>query len=107
MRLSSDAPVGHAQFVNQAVGVDVVETIPCGDIRRLIREDRGEIRILAIEVDQIRAEVTLLQQIAGARKVVNPRSGSSAHVSLRLNHWPKGPSVNPGALLISGWCADS
>ncbi len=30
----------------------------------------------------------------------------SAQVSLRVNHWPKGPRLRPGPLSRSGWWTD-
>ena len=68
-----DPPVRHAQLVNQRIGVDVIEAIARRHIRRLIRKDRGQVRILAVEINQVRAEVPLLQQEAAARQVVDPR----------------------------------
>ena len=61
------------EFVDQRVGIDVVEAVACRNVGRLVVEDRGQVRIFAVEVKQVRAEVALLQQEAGARQVIDPR----------------------------------
>src|ERR1039458_3050836 len=71
----SDAPVGDTQFMDQSVGVDVVEAITCRNIGRLVDENRSEVGVFAVEVDQVRTEMTLLQQEAGACKIVDPWTG--------------------------------
>ena len=77
----------------------------CGAI---VGKDRREVRVLAVEIHEVGREAALLEEEAGPGEVRDPRGAAcSAHVSFLLNHWPKGPSVRPGALPTSGWWADS
>ncbi len=97
-----------AEFVDQTVGIDVIEAVACGHIGLGVGEQCGDVGIFAVEVDHIGSELAL----AAAGKNCAPDNrvqtlACSAQVSLRLNHWPQGPSVRPGALSMKGWCADS
>src|ERR1035438_287712 len=38
-------------------------------------EDCSQVRIFAVEIDKVRAKMSLLQQIAAAREIVDPWSG--------------------------------
>src|ERR1039458_10087463 len=60
--------------MNQRVRIDVVETVACRNVGSRVGEDGGEIGILAVEVNEISAEMALLQQETGSRKVVDPWS---------------------------------
>ena len=70
-----DAAVGDTELVDQGVGVDVVEAVAGGHVGRLVGEDCGEVGVFAVEVDEVGAEVSLLEQEAGAREVVDPGTG--------------------------------
>src|SRR6185312_7826069 len=50
-------------------------TITSGDVGRFLVEDGSEVGVFAIEVDQVCAELTLLQHVAGACEVVDPHTG--------------------------------
>ena len=73
--LGRDAAVRGTQFVYQGVGVHVVEAVARRHIGSLVVKDRGQVRVLAVEVQDVGSEVALLQQIGAARQVVHPRPG--------------------------------
>ena len=52
----------HRQLMNQGVGVYVIEVVANGHVWRLAAKDRGEIRILAVEVEDVCHEMSLLQE---------------------------------------------
>ena len=54
-------PSADIQFVDQAVGVDVVEAVARRHIGSFVREDCGEVRVFAVEVDYVGGEMALLQ----------------------------------------------
>src|SRR5262252_893043 len=70
--LSYDLTVLHAQLMDQRVCVGVVEAVASRDLWRFVLEDGGEVRIFSIEINQVGAEVPLLQHVAAPGQVVNP-----------------------------------
>src|SRR5580704_16446295 len=65
-------PVLDRQLMNQGVGVYVIEVVADGYLWRLAAEDCGEIRILAVEVQDVCYEMSLLQEKGTARQIGDP-----------------------------------
>ena len=68
-----DLSIADFEFMNEAIGVDVVEAIARRNVRRLIGEDRSQVRILTVEVKYVCGKMPLLQQVARTGKIVHPR----------------------------------
>lgn len=84
MRIECEQPITHAarssklsvsesQYVNQTVGIDVVKIVPGSNVGALSPKERGKVRVLAVEVDDVGVEASLLQQIRASREVRDPR----------------------------------
>src|SRR5579884_3079882 len=67
--------VAYVQLMNQRVGVDIVESVSRRNVGGLVRKDRGEVRVLAVEVNNVRAKMPLLQEIAAPGEIIDPRPG--------------------------------
>ena len=102
-------PLFDAELVDQRVGIDVVEAVAGRNIGRAVLEDRREVRVFAVEVEQVGAEVALLQQIAGAREVVDPRAGLLGPGLVAVEPLAERPERHARGFVLptSGWCADS
>ena len=60
-----DGAVFDAEGVNQGVGVEVIEVVTGGHVGRFAVEERGEIGVLTVEVEQVGGEAALLEQVRG------------------------------------------
>src|SRR5438270_6536779 len=65
--------VNDRQFMNQRVRVEVIEVVSGRNCRSLLPEQRGQVRIFPVEISNIGDEMALLQQVATAGQVSNPR----------------------------------
>src|SRR5215469_12421206 len=72
---SSELSVFEREQVNQRVRIDVIEVVTGRNVRALSAEERGKVRILAIEVHNVSIKAPLLEQIGTSRQVRNPRLG--------------------------------
>src|SRR5215469_17423820 len=72
---SSELSVLEREQVNQRVRIDVIEVVTGRNVRALSAEERGKVRILAIEVHNVSIKAPLLEQIGTSRQVRNPRLG--------------------------------
>src|SRR3982751_477454 len=70
----SDQAPSNAQFVNQCVRVDVIETIAGWDLRRLVPENGCKVRVFTVEVHQVRGKAPLLQHVTRTSEIIYPRT---------------------------------
>src|ERR1700678_3103229 len=64
----------YAQLMDERVSVDVVKPVARRNGRSAVIENLREVGILPIKVKNVRAKMSLLQQIAGSGKIVNPQA---------------------------------
>src|SRR6476661_5099439 len=84
--------------MDEAVGIDVVEPISGRYVGALVCEDRRDVIVFAIEIDEVGSEMSLLQHVGTAGKIVDPctclfRPGFIAREPLT-----KRPKPKPGCL---------
>ena len=96
-------PFDDAQLVDQCVGIDVIESVAGRNIGRLSLEDGGQVGVFAVEVDQVGAEVALLEHVAGARQVIDPWRGLVCPGFVAIEPLAERARVSvPGAFPTSG-----
>src|SRR5437016_10268286 len=70
---SGELAVVECEGVDECVGVDVVEIITRGNLRGTLREQSREVGVFAVEIDNVRIEASLLQEIGVTSQIGDPR----------------------------------
>ena len=90
------------EHVYEAVGVDVVEAVARRHVGGAVAEERRQVRVLAVEVDQVGCEAALLEEEARPRQVADPGARLLRPGVVAVKPLPEGPEGQAGRLADQG-----
>ena len=69
-----DLTVRSTEFVNERIGIDVIECEARGNVGRFFIKYRSDIGVFPIKIQNVSREVSLLKHVACPSQIVDPRT---------------------------------